>query len=172
MQIADYYIFVISSSGTITLTLTNLPADYDLRLYKGSKSVKTSQNGGTTSETISYTAAAGTYYARVYGYSGAMNATNCYTLKVQLGTASKGEELITQKISVFPNPVKDVVTVKIPDLQSNANIKVFDMYGRMVMQQNSSQQLTQLNVSKLTSGVYIVRVKNAEQEISIKIIKQ
>jgi hypothetical protein len=46
------------------------------------------------------------------------------------------------------------------------------MYGRMVMQQNSSQQLTQLNVSKLTSGVYIVRVKNGEQENAIKIIKQ
>ncbi|HNA19538.1 MAG TPA: zinc-dependent metalloprotease family protein [Chitinophagaceae bacterium] len=168
----DYYKFVITTGGTITLTLTNLPADYDLRLYKGNSSVKTSQNGGTTSETISYTAAAGTYYARVYGYSGAMNATNCYTLKVQLGTASKVEELITQKVSVFPNPVKDVVTVKIPDLQSSASIRVFDMYGRMVMQQNSSQRLTQLNVSKLTSGVYIVRVKNAEQENAIKIIKQ
>ncbi|OPZ15813.1 MAG: hypothetical protein BWZ05_02196 [Bacteroidetes bacterium ADurb.BinA245] len=134
--------------------------------------MKTSQKGGTTSEIINYTAAAGTYYARVYGYSGAMNATNCYTLKVQLGTASKVEELITQKVSVFPNPVKDVVTVKIPDLQNSASIRVFDMYGRMVMQQNSSQRLTQLNVSKLTSGVYIVRVKNAEQENAIKIIKQ
>ncbi|HRF25365.1 MAG TPA: T9SS type A sorting domain-containing protein [Chitinophagaceae bacterium] len=65
-----------------------------------------------------------------------------------------------------------MVTVKIPDLQNSASIRVFDMYGRMVMQQNSSQRLTQLNVSKLTSGVYIVRVKNAEQENAIKIIKQ
>ena len=40
-------------------------------------------------ETISYTAAAGTYYAQVYGYNGANSATVCYTLKVQLGTATK-----------------------------------------------------------------------------------
>ena len=167
----DYYKFVISGSGTITVTLTTLPADYDLRLYKGSSQVAISQNGGTTGETINYTAGTGTYYARVYGYSGANNASNCYTLKVQLGTASKGEELITNKVSVYPNPVTDYVNVKIPGLQGNANIRVFDMYGRMVMQQNSSQSVTQLNVSKLTAGVYVIRVKQGDTENVMKIVK-
>ena len=31
---------------------------------------------------------------RVYGYNGANSATVCYTLRVQLGTASKGNDLI------------------------------------------------------------------------------
>ncbi len=169
----DYYRFVITTGGTITVTLTGLPADYDLRLYRNNSNVASSSNGGTTSETINYTATANTYYARVVGWSGAFNATSCYTLKVQLGTASKQEDLITsENITVFPNPVLDKVTVRIKDLEGSAAIRVFDMYGRMVMQQSSSQPLTQLDVSKLSSGIYLIKVMNGGKESTMKIVKE
>ncbi len=169
----DYYKFVITNPGTITLTLTTLPADYDLRLYRNNTQVAISQNGGTTNETINYTATANTYYARVYGYNGAFNATNCYTLKVQLGTASREEGLITAgNLTVFPNPVADKVTIRIKDLAGSAAIRVFDMYGRMVMQQASSQPLTQLDVSKLSSGVYLIKVMNVGKEGVVKFVKE
>ncbi|MEK7225739.1 MAG: T9SS type A sorting domain-containing protein, partial [Bacteroidota bacterium] len=167
------YRFVITTGGTITVTLTGLPADYDLRLYRNNSNVASSSNGGTTSETINYTATANTYYARVVGWSGAFNATSCYTLKVQLGTASKQEDLITsENITVFPNPVLDKVTVRIKDLEGSAAIRVFDMYGRMVMQQSSSQPLTQLDVSKLSSGIYLIKVMNGGKESTMKIVKE
>lgn len=169
----DYYRFVITTGGTITVTLTGLPADYDLRLYRNNTNVASSSNGGTTSETINYTATANTYYARVVGFNGAFNATSCYTLRVQLGTASKEAELITaEKLTVFPNPVMDKVTVKIKDLEGSAAIRVFDMYGRMVMQQSSSQPLTQLDVSKLSSGIYLIKVMNGGKESTMKIVKE
>jgi len=169
----DYYRFVITTGGTITVTLTGLPADYDLRLYRNNSNVASSSNGGTTSETINYTATANTYYARVVGFNGAFNATSCYTLKVQLGTASKEEGLITaEKVTVFPNPVIDKVTVRIKDLEGSAAIRVFDIYGRMVMQQSSSQPLTQLDVSKLSSGIYLIKVMNGGKESTMKIVKE
>jgi len=134
--------------------------------------VASSSNSGTTSETINYTAAANTYYARVVGWSGAFNATNCYTLKVQLGTASRQEDLITAgNVTVFPNPATDKVTVRINELQGSAAIRVFDMYGRMVMQQNTGQPLTQLDMSRLSSGLYLIRVMNAGKEEILKIVK-
>ncbi|MBI5858652.1 MAG: fibronectin type III domain-containing protein [Sphingobacteriales bacterium] len=168
----DYYKFIITTGGTITLTLTTLPADYDLRLYRNGTVVASSSNSGTTSETINYTAAANTYYARVVGWSGAFNATNCYTLKVQLGTASRQEDLITAgNVTVFPNPATDKVTVRINELQGSAAIRVFDMYGRMVMQQNTGQPLTQLDMSRLSSGLYLIRVMNAGKEEILKIVK-
>lgn len=168
----DYYKFVITTGGTITVTLTGLPADYDLRLYRNNTVVASSSNGGTTSETINYTATAGTYYARVVGFNGAFNATSCYTLKVQLGTASRQEGLITSgNISVFPNPVNDKVTVKINELQGSAAIRVFDMFGRMVMQQNSAQSLVQLDMSKFSSGLYLIKVSNGGKEEVLRIVK-
>jgi hypothetical protein len=168
----DYYKFVITTGGTITLTLTTLPADYDLRLYRNGTVVASSSNGGTTSETINYTATANTYYARVVGYNGANNATNCYTLKVQLGTASRTQELITGNISAFPNPVTDKVSIRITDLQGTAAIRVFDIYGKLVMQQTSGQALTELNVSKLSAGLYMIKVSNNGKENTLKIVKE
>src|SRR5205085_10503946 len=69
----DYYKLVISTQGTATVTLTTLPGDYDLRLYgsNGTTLLAISQNAGTTSETISGTFSAGTFYLLVYGYNGA-----------------------------------------------------------------------------------------------------
>ena len=94
----DYYKFVITTGGTATITLTTLPGDYDIQLLSsnGTTQLAISQNGGTTSETITRTYTAGTYYVRVYGYNGANSSTVCYTLKVPLGTASKEDQgLIT-----------------------------------------------------------------------------
>ena len=61
----DLYKIIVSNAGIINLALTNLPADYDLQLLNGSGTqVAISQNGETGNESISYTAVAGTYYAR------------------------------------------------------------------------------------------------------------
>ncbi|MFN8290789.1 MAG: zinc-dependent metalloprotease family protein [Chitinophagaceae bacterium] len=170
----DNYKFVITNGGTITLTLTTLPADYDLKLLNSAGTqVAISQAGGTSGETISYTAAAGTYYAQVYGYNGANSAASCYTLKVQLGTASKMEGLVPgDKVSVFPNPVSDKVNIRIDQPEGVADIKVFDAYGKLVQQQRSAGSLTQLNVSRLPSGLYIIKVMYAGKETSVKVVKE
>lgn len=171
----DYYKFVITTGGTITMTLTTLPANYHLRLLNSAGStLQTSSNSGTTSETISRTVTAGTYYARVYpSNTNQWNATSCYTLKVALGTASREEDLITvNKISVFPNPVTNSVNVRIPGIQGMADIKVFDIYGKLLMQRSSGQVNTQLDVSALPSGVYMVRVMNNDKESTLKVVKE
>lgn len=169
----DYYRFVISTGGTITVTLSTLPADYDIRLYRNNTQVAISQNGGTSSETINYTATAGTYYARVYGFNGANSTTVCYTLRVQLGTASREQELIVgNKVSVFPNPVTDKVNIRIDELQGVAEIRMFDIYGKLIQQQRSASMNTQLDVSKLPSGMYIVKVLSGGKETATKIVKQ
>jgi hypothetical protein len=172
----DYYKFVITTGGTATVTLTTLPGDYDIQLLSsnGTTQLAISQNGGTTSETISRTYTAGTYYLRVYGYNGANSATVCYTLKVQLGTASREENEMTvsDKISVFPNPVSNSLTVQMNGVSGLADIRVFDIYGKMVMQQRTANFKTQLDVSKLPAGVYMIKIKDNKKEISTKIVKE
>jgi len=169
----DYYKFVITTGGTITVTLSTLPADYDLRLYRNNSQVAISQNGGTTNETINYTATAGTYYARVYGYNNANNATSCYTLRVELGTATRGDNLITtNKISVFPNPVSNNVTIRIDELKAKADIRIIDMYGKTVLQQNTTQVNTPINLSRLSTGLYLVKIITDGKESTMKIVKE
>lgn len=168
----DYYRFTITTGGTATITLSTLPADYDMRLYSsnGTTQLAISQNGGTSNETITRTYTAGTYYVRVYGYNNANNATNCYTLRVQLGTASRTEDLVVERISAFPNPV--VNTVNIKGIEGTADIRVFDIYGKMVMRKVSAQPVTPLDVANLPAGVYMIKVMNKENETTIKIVKE
>lgn len=171
----DYYRFVITTGGTATITLTTLPADYDVRLYSsdGTTQLAISQNGGTSSETISRTYTAGTYYVRVYGYNNANNATNCYTLRVATGTASKGNDLIvTGKISAFPNPVNDQLTVNIDDLSGKASIRIFNSDGKMVLQQTTNRTATAINMSGMAAGVYLVQVESGGKQGTIKVVKQ
>lgn len=172
----DNYKFVITTGGTITITLTTLPADYDLKLLNSAGTqVAISQNGSTTSETISYTAAAGTYYAQVYGYNGANNASTCYTLKVQLGTATIFEQTTTSAgtIRVYPNPASNLLNVSVlGEVNGQGILKVIDQNGATVMQQTISNRLQQLDISRLPKGVYMLRINNDGNNFTSKFVKE
>jgi hypothetical protein len=174
----DYYKFVISTGGAITITLSNLPADYDLRLYSadGHSWFAISENASTNSETISRTLSSGTYYARVYGYNGAYDLNKCYTLKVATATASfNSHDLVVNDINkpaVFPNPANKSVTVNLGELKGPADLLLYNMYGRLVLKQSTSKSNTTIDISTLPSGIYIITIKNNEKETNLKIIKQ
>jgi hypothetical protein len=174
----DHYKFTITTAGTITITLTNLPADYDLKLLNSAGTqVASSANSSTTAETITYTAAAGIYYAQVFGYNNANNATACYTLRVQLGTATKQEDLLLTNskpvLHVFPNPALSLLLVDIKGTSSlNSTLKVIDAKGVVVMQQRIFKNPQPIDVSKLAPGFYSIQYYNGATVMTEKFIKQ
>jgi hypothetical protein len=169
----DHYKFVITTGGTITLTLTTLPANYQLRLVNSAGSIlQTSNNSGTNNETITRTVTAGTYYARVYPQnSSQFNAANCYTLRVQLGTASRndgGLAIAAGKLSVYPNPVGDIATLAFNATANGTAIMIVsDQTGAIVSKQTiavvQGDNLSQLDVSKLSNGIYFVKIQTNEK---------
>ncbi|MCF6137488.1 M4 family metallopeptidase [Pseudalkalibacillus berkeleyi] len=87
----DYFKFDAVDSGNISVSLSNLPGDYDVYLYNSAGSLLAqSENGGTTSESISYSATgAGTFYVKVVGYNGASSTSTAYALNVTYPTGSQ-----------------------------------------------------------------------------------
>ncbi len=176
----DYYKFVITTGGTATVTLTTLPADYDLRIYRsnGTSQVASSTNGGTANETITRTYTAGTYYARVYGYQNANNATVCYTLRVQLGTASRGDEMVQfsgNQLSVFPNPVGYMANLAFKSATNgNAEITVTSNLGAVLLRKtitvNEGENAGKLDVSTLANGMYFIKIQNGSDIQMAKIV--
>ncbi|MDB9535037.1 pre-peptidase C-terminal domain-containing protein [Dolichospermum planctonicum CS-1226] len=72
----DYYEFNVERQSNFSLSLTGLSADADVQLLNSSGTVISSSTaGGTTSESITCKLSAGTYYVRVYQYSGNTNYT-------------------------------------------------------------------------------------------------
>ncbi len=168
----DYYKFTITTGGTITITLSTLPANYQLALLNSSgTTLQTSSSGGTTSETINATVAAGTYYARVYPRNNnAFNATNCYTLRVQTGTAARnaGAEIVqfsNNKFSVFPNPVGYTAGLSFTSaVNGKVNVIVTNQLGSVVLRKtmavNEGDNIRNLDVSLLASGMYFIKIQN------------
>ncbi len=104
--------------------------------------------------------------------SSTYNATNCYTLKVQLGTATEPElagsnelpeEIEEEKsddfnVMVFPNPVTDKLTIYMVGDNTTKNLSVYDITGRNVYTQSITEMFTTLDLQSIARGNYIVTV--------------
>lgn len=79
----DYFYVYMTSSGNLSILLTNLPGDYDLYLYNSSYTeLDYSWNSGTNDEYISYNVpSSGYYYIKIVGWDGAYSTTTPYRLE-------------------------------------------------------------------------------------------
>jgi hypothetical protein len=183
----DHYQFTISTYGTFTVWLTTLPANYDLAVLNSSGAqIGISQNKGSRSESVSLMANPGTYYAKVYPKGTANNATSCYTLKVQTITATRVTTTATAvtatagevgvdpnlTINLYPNPAGHQLNVWVEGVDRRSDIKVYNLMGKLVMRQGIGNTLTQLNISKLPAGIYLLKVNNGKETMAAKFVKQ
>lgn len=59
--------------------------------------------------------------------------------------------------SLYPNPADNIVYIKLEDAD-NANVKVFDQLGQLVLSTEIQGQSGEINVSELSSGIYNIEV--------------
>lgn len=72
---------------------------------------------------------------------------------------------------VFPNPTTDVVNVQLPTGTNSATAKVFDTSGRLIATQEISNPREQINISTLSSGIYVLRISSEGRFGARRIIK-
>lgn len=90
-----------------------------------------------------------------------------YTLE-SMGVSEKG---FAAGISVFPNPVKNMLNITSETILDNAEI--FDVTGRLVKSVKFNGLLTNsVNVNSLSGGNYIVKLTSGENVVARKFIKQ
>jgi hypothetical protein len=88
-----------------------------------------------------------------------------------LRSMENGSEL---KITVSPNPTKDVLRVDLSGKSSldGVQISLYNLSGAMLMQQKDVAKTTTLNMSAYSSGVYILRVTYADKIHHVKVVKE
>ena len=75
--------------------------------------------------------------------------------------------------TVYPNPVQDRLNVNLTGYEGASDIRVFDVNGRMVTSQRTAQINSTLDISKLTKGIYLVKVFTAGGDVlNAKVVKQ
>ena len=62
----------------------------------------------------------------------------------------------TQHIGVFPNPAHDQVQIQLPT-HNNGQLNLYSIDGKCVMQTNTNQSNTQLDIRELPQGVYMIK---------------
>lgn len=182
----DYYkITTTTAAPKLKVTLSNLPFDYDLKLYNSNGSLlATSALGGTSTETIKYNAATTgrTYYLYVYGYGGAYSTANCYNLNTSTSASNwkieqeYGEE--KAEINLFPNPAGDKLNATYyTAINETVSFNVYNTLGqRVISQQEQSSQdgenTVNFDVKNLSNGIYIFEMIDATERKIQKFVIQ
>lgn len=80
----------------------------------------------------------------------------------------------SRKISIFPNPVNDLLNITITGLNGKAFFKVFDIKGRLVANRSTTQINSTIDVKKLFKGVYYISIDDATGKVihRSKFVKQ
>ena len=138
--------FYVGTTGAIPPTGTNSPREIDY--------IHTAGTGNTVSVTSKFDNI----------------LVNANTIQNLLGNSDL--ILATTNFSVSPNPANDFITVSNSENIFVNTISITDLKGRVV-KQNSFSNLSnvQVNVSDLSSGVYMLNISSDKGSVTKKIIK-
>lgn len=84
------------------------------------------------------------------------------------------ENLSEMAITLYPNPTKGQVTVKITNMPDNTQgeITLHDLTGRLMIRQNSIQESTLIDLSAHPLGIYVLRIRAGDKVSEWKVIKE
>jgi hypothetical protein len=141
---------------------------------KGLKKIWISNNGDPVIQTIynithpELKVTSSSVFGNTAIFAGALgNGEYCFYLRVDFSTGVV--ETVLPNISIYPNPSKD--WVKIDGLTELSDVQIFDITGKLVLSQEY-QLDDRIDISSLTTGMYILNIRNSEGVSSKKIIKQ
>lgn len=81
------------------------------------------------------------------------------------------DDFTTKKFSISPNPFTDEFEININDV-SEAVVEVFESTGRKIKSVKINSGVSNINLSKFQSGMYLVNVKTNDSSQTFKLIKR
>ncbi len=97
---------------------------------------------------------------------------NNFAMTINASATLKTDNFISEKFSISPNPANDFVNIANSENIKVSSVKITDLNGRVVKQNNfDSVSDIQVNVSDLSSGIYMMNINSSEGAVTKKIIK-
>jgi hypothetical protein len=78
---------------------------------------------------------------------------------------------IKDLINVYPNPTSEYISIDKKGLQSIENVEIHSISGKLLRSINP-QHISNINVSDLIDGIYIIEIKTAEKSYYQKFVKE
>ncbi|MES2591185.1 MAG: T9SS type A sorting domain-containing protein [Bacteroidota bacterium] len=142
----------VGQQMTFTDNSTNAPADWSWSLPDALPATSSNQSviaSFTTPgvHTVSLTV------SNAFGASAPVSKT----INAQVCTAI--EEASKSLINVFPNPADACLTVEVKDLQGSKTIEIYDVSGRLMLSEQSSDTVFNVDLASFENGSYFIYIK-------------
>ena len=147
-----------STATSVTITWTGYASEYDVKVT-GSEIAPINRTVNTNSCTIDGLVPASTYQVIVRAkcdgqYTDWTEAVTFYTADGEGIESAEGDF----SVSMYPNPAKEQVSIRIDGVSGKVSVALIDMSGRTVMSDTTESSEIQFNVSALAKGTYFVRL--------------
>jgi hypothetical protein len=77
----------------------------------------------------------------------------------------------TSKTEIYPNPVKDYITVSTP-WEENTTLRIITLQGVILKEERLISSKSYLSLKDLNSGIYIIELHKKGTTEQLKLIKQ
>lgn len=83
-------------------------------------------------------------------------------------------EISKNDLALFPNPSNDHLTIEIPDtfFDKQAEINIYSIVGNIILTKKTFQKNSTINIGRLSSGSYIIKVFSNGTSFTKKFMKQ
>ncbi len=93
-----------------------------------------------------------------------------FVLKLKYGVGTKDISTNQTQINAFPNPAKQLVTLKLNNVKAATEAVIYNLQGQAILNQTVAEGDNPINTSNLKSGIYILKVNGIDFEKTMKII--
>lgn len=94
-------------------------------------------------------------------------------LKYSNITGIDNSELVNEKMTIYPNPVINNISIKIKGYNNEVfTMNIYTVSGELIRSEILKHNLQQINVGDLSNGIYIVEIKSKEWTEKQKLIIQ
>jgi hypothetical protein len=170
---ADWFKFLVNSfKPNVRIVLSDLPKNYNIRLFNSlGQQVGSSNNGGTMNDTIVLNnATPGKYFAMVYGKNGQSDPFNCYTLlgetsnsPFRMNDANVNENSEAIEVTIYPNPAKNKISLLVEEFSlQHPTVIIYDITGKKVLSSNYQElnggEKLEIDISSLNNGNYLMKI--------------
>ncbi|MCD4696023.1 MAG: T9SS type A sorting domain-containing protein, partial [Bacteroidales bacterium] len=87
------------------------------------------------------------------------------SIELNSSTDVYSNQIINSKINIFPNPVDKMMTVVLPDKETNSfMVTVSDLIGKILLHKQCIGSKTEIDISDLPKGLYIIKIDSQDGE--------
>ncbi len=162
-------------NGSVQVSNVDFPDTGSWSSWSTTSSVNVSLSAGTNSIRLQATNSAGLAnidYMQITGNN--PTAASCSSAQTTITLSDEtARQNTTSDLKVYPVPFNNMLTIDIKQhLEKNAIIQLYDNAGRLIISQPVKNSKHTLSLNNLQSGLYLIKISNANKSIVKRIVKQ